>query len=186
MKNDASLKLKIKKLLPSRQVAKSLSRYSSGFTLIELMIVVAIVGLLIAIVVPKFAGIKQKATEGATKGALGTIRANIAVYRGENMNTAPVLITNAPAVNNWDNTMHPDFRNFWKGDDTQLPENQVGTPIAPRTRRCCYNSNIYVSTSDITTNVNFGQGGWFYGNADGEILVNTPNTDLKGEHYTNW
>ena len=53
-----------------------------GFTLIELMIVVAIIGILAAIAIPKFANLINKSKEGATKGALSTVRSAIQVYYG--------------------------------------------------------------------------------------------------------
>ncbi len=156
----------------------------SGFTLIELMIAVAIVGFLIAVAIPKFAGMKQKATEGAAKGNLGIIRSNVEVYRGENMNIPPGAITNT-TVPGWSNILHPNCTNFWKGQETQPPENTVGTPSAVRTRRDVFNSNMAI-LSDVTTDGNFGQGGWFYRNTDGEVFVNTAGTDTSGERYTNW
>ena len=55
-----------------------------GFTLIELMIVVAIIGILAAIAIPKFADLINKSKEGATKGALSTVRGAIQVYYGDN------------------------------------------------------------------------------------------------------
>jgi len=55
-----------------------------GFTLIELMIVVAIIGILAAIAIPKFADLINKSKEGATKGALSTVRSAIQVYYGDN------------------------------------------------------------------------------------------------------
>ena len=55
-----------------------------GFTLIELMIVVAIIGILAAIAIPKFANLINKSKEGATKGALSTVRGAIQVYYGDN------------------------------------------------------------------------------------------------------
>lgn len=55
-----------------------------GFTLIELMIVVAIIGILAAIAIPKFADLINKSKEGATKGALSSVRSAINVYYGDN------------------------------------------------------------------------------------------------------
>jgi prepilin-type N-terminal cleavage/methylation domain-containing protein len=54
-----------------------------GFTLIELMIVVAIIGILSAIAIPKFADLIRKSNEGSTKGNLGAIRSAISIYYGE-------------------------------------------------------------------------------------------------------
>ncbi|OIO03936.1 MAG: prepilin-type cleavage/methylation domain-containing protein [Elusimicrobia bacterium CG_4_10_14_0_2_um_filter_56_8] len=55
-----------------------------GFTLIELMIVVAIIGILAAIAIPKFADLINKSKEGATKGALSSVRSAVQVYYGDN------------------------------------------------------------------------------------------------------
>jgi len=54
-----------------------------GFTLIELMIVVAIIGILAAIAIPQFAQLVAKSQEGATKGNLGTLRSSLSIYYGD-------------------------------------------------------------------------------------------------------
>src|SRR5580704_14267389 len=54
-----------------------------GFTLIELMIVVAIIGILAAIAIPKFADLIRKSQEGSTKGNLGSIRSAMSIYYGD-------------------------------------------------------------------------------------------------------
>ena len=61
-----------------------------GFTLIELMIVVAIIGILSAIAIPKFADLIRKSNEGATKGNLGAIRSAMSIYYGEMEGWYPV------------------------------------------------------------------------------------------------
>jgi len=60
-----------------------------GFTLIELMIVVAIIGVLAAIAIPKFADLINKSKEGATKGSLGAVRAALKIYYGDTEGTYP-------------------------------------------------------------------------------------------------
>ena len=74
-----------------------------GFTLIELMIVVAIIGILAAIAIPKFADLINKSKEGATKGALSSVRSALQVYYGDNegmfpKDTLAVLVSNAKYI----------------------------------------------------------------------------------------
>ena len=54
-----------------------------GFTLIELMIVVAIIGILAAIAIPNFMNYQCKAKQSEAKANLGTIRTNQEAYRAE-------------------------------------------------------------------------------------------------------
>lgn len=60
-------------------------RRRSGFTLIELMLVVAIIGLLAAIAVPKFAKMVIKAKEASTRGKLGSVRSALSIYYADNV-----------------------------------------------------------------------------------------------------
>src|ERR1700730_6560701 len=58
-------------------------KMTKGFTLIELMIVVAIIGILAAIAIPQFANLVAKSQEGRTKANLGTIRSALSIYYGD-------------------------------------------------------------------------------------------------------
>src|SRR5687767_666734 len=56
---------------------------SKGFKLIELMIVVAINGILAAVAIPKFADLVTKSKEASVKGGLGAIRSAVSIYYGD-------------------------------------------------------------------------------------------------------
>ena len=64
-----------------------------GFTLIELMIVVAIIGILAAIAIPRFAQMLEKSREGATKGNLAAMRSAVSIYYSEREGTWPNDLT---------------------------------------------------------------------------------------------
>src|SRR3989344_910498 len=65
------------------------SKAQHGFTLIELMIVVAIIGILAAVAIPKFADMLRKSKEGATKGSLTNLRSALTIYVSDNEGIAP-------------------------------------------------------------------------------------------------
>ena len=76
-----------------------------AFTLIELMIVVAIIGILAATAIPKFASLLEKSKEGYTKGAISSIRAALNVYYGSTEGFYPtddlsVLVADAKYLSN--------------------------------------------------------------------------------------
>lgn len=63
----------------STKINRSFAR-SSGFTLIEMVVVSAIIGLLVAIAVPKFSNLIERAREAVSKGKLGAMRSSLAIY----------------------------------------------------------------------------------------------------------
>lgn len=133
-----------------------------GFTLIELMIVVAIIGILAAIAIPKFADLINKSKEGATKGALSSVRSALQVYYGDNegwfpTDTLAILTANAKYIN-------------------EIPAAKLPT-------------TGHADSRDVVTAVD-ETGGWAYYNDPassalwGTFVANCTHEDIKGQGIT--
>ncbi len=66
---------------------KKMFRMQSGFTLIELLIVVAIIGILSAVVLTNLGPARDKAKDGKIKSELSNMRAQAELYAGANSDT---------------------------------------------------------------------------------------------------
>ena len=133
-----------------------------GFTLIELMIVVAIMGILAAIAIPRFAQMLEKSREGATKGNLAAIRSAISIYYSEKEGT-------------------------WPGDLTTAFTSYL-YPIPPAKATPLGNVNTTTAVSDVPTGAGTG---WAYVTDTssafaGNAFCNSTATDTKGTSFTTY
>jgi general secretion pathway protein G len=68
-------------------------RTHRGFTLVEILIVVIILGILAAIVIPQFTNASQNARESSLQSILQTLRSQIQLYKLQHGDALPNLIT---------------------------------------------------------------------------------------------
>ena len=64
-----------------------------GFTLVEIVLVIVLIGILAAIIVPKFAGQTDKAKIAATKANIESLRSAIRLYQANNDGAFPSTLT---------------------------------------------------------------------------------------------
>ena len=118
-----------------------------GFTLVEILIVVVILGILASIVVPRFTNASEDARASALRAQLQTIRGQIEIYRARH-GVPPNLGTNNVAAD-WDPLINPT---------AELSYLQ-GEPINP------FNGLVGISATETAT------AGWVWDAANGRITA---------------
>jgi len=144
----------------------------SGFTLIELMIVVAIIGILAAVALPKFAASVERARESATRGNLNTIRSAISMYYGDAEGIYPKYLdtTQQYMFSRYIADYIPAVKATHSGIGVGTAETPSGTNV------------LHTNDADIS-----GTGrGWRYTSSDGLVFVNSAATDTKGLPYSTY
>ncbi|MEK7477412.1 MAG: prepilin-type N-terminal cleavage/methylation domain-containing protein [Candidatus Coatesbacteria bacterium] len=155
----------------NRHGRESRRRGETGFTLIELMIVVAIIGVLAAMAIPKFALMIERSRESTTRATIASIRGAIALYHSEEGGDFPVSIEPVPA-NGFSRYLEvlPPVKASHAGIGSGLAESPSGTAV------------LYTTDEVITST---GRG-WRYNPKNGHLFVNSSATDSKAIAYSTY
>jgi prepilin-type N-terminal cleavage/methylation domain-containing protein len=137
-----------------------------GFTLLELMIVVAIVGLLAAVAIPKYGDSLEKANLGSTLGNLASVRSAVSIYYGSYM-AFPGTI---------DPKLQPKMDEAMQGD---MPYVKAHFPVDNPP----YGNDVYASAIVGDIPAVMGKG-WFYCGPAGTVYINSTANDIKHYPYT--
>jgi len=137
----------------------------SGFTLVEILIVVIILGILAAIVIPQFTNASQDARNNSLSSQLQTIRSQVELYKLQHRDSPPKLITGGAAA--WDV--------FTKNtDDSGAVGTGASFPFGPYMQ----NAPMNPLNSKATVAAAAAAGvGWVYDETTGKILA-TDQTQL--------
>lgn len=142
------------------------ARAAAGFTLIELMIVVAIIGILAAIAIPKFAELIRKSNEGSSKGNLGAVRSALSIYYG-------------------------DMEGLYPVDLVSLTQAGKYLSAIPKSKAPNFHSDTATPSQNCSALAVNDKGGWAYVNTPGDsnfgtLWVNCSHTDTKGSGWTTY
>ncbi|MFW6134306.1 MAG: type IV pilin protein [Elusimicrobiota bacterium] len=156
-----------------------------GFTLIELMIVVAIIGILAAVAIPKFADLIDKAKEAKTKGNLSAVRSAVTIYYGSNEGLAPAPYDSDSLYNGL--VVAGDNMSRLPGGDVPFidTDDNASKDVSGDYSWGEDTANKYVAYSgkggsEASTN------GWAYDPDEPEIWVETQGYDTKGAEIHKW
>jgi prepilin-type N-terminal cleavage/methylation domain-containing protein len=141
---------------------------AKGFTLIELMIVVAIIGILAAIAIPRFAQMLEKSREGSTKGNLGSLKSAASIYYGDQQGIWPTTLQSFSGYA------------FSRYLDNISPVKVTGAFVANADSP----AGSLVTMSNMSSVPIKSATGWLYDSNFGSVYVNSTVKDSKSIPYS--
>jgi type II secretory pathway pseudopilin PulG len=135
---------------------------TGGFTLIELVIIIVVLGILAAVAIPKYKDISGEAREAACRASLGSLRSGITIwYANQAVKTGTATWPVIDSLTTYGVVMA-------NGIPANPYQNEANAP----------DSIVIGATKGVVVGA---RGGWAYNETTGEVW---PNTNVVGEN--NW
>ena len=131
-------------------------REEKGFTLIELLIVMALLGVLVAVLLPKYQDLTPEAKIAATQQNLESMRSAVLLYAAKYPSPGPPAYLDSLVT---------------KGFLRKIPTNKISGSVDVAYHPA--QSNPMPLTAP-------GNGGWYYNPWTGDVRVNLSNAGMKG------
>ena len=130
------------------------------------MIVVAIIGILAAIAIPKFAELIRKSGEGASKGNLGSIRSALTIYYGDMEGQYPSQVAALTLAGKY-------------------------LTSVPLSKTPSYHADTSSESDGVISAAAADVGDWYFDNVPGDsgagtLIVDCTHTDTKGLTWTSY
>ncbi len=152
--------------LPSDQPVKD-GNPSTGFTLVELLVVIGIIALLISVLLPALSKARQSASSLACEANLHSIGQGILMYTGDNHGTLPY---------GWYSGLWPTSSGF----DPSKENDWVTLSIATLNGKYTATANDIVTNGSITTRI---RGTFLCPDAPGQGVVSPQTSNSSVAHY---
>ena len=142
------------------------NKKNAGFTLVEILIVVVILGILAAIVIPQFSQASTEARENRLKADLQTVRSQIELYKIQHTNDAlPGAYSGTTFEQAMTETTDAAGNHANSGFGPYLQQ----IPVNPFSSTEAIGETIATGTTDPTTASTTA--GWFFNTSDGGFMA---------------
>ena len=150
-----------------------MTRKNTGFTLVEILIVVIILGILAAIVIPQFTEASNDARVSALVSDLQTVRSQVELYKIQHLDNYPGTVSGTWTIGNF----VPHLRGVTNSQGVTVARGAVGAlgPYLQKFPTNPFNDSSTVRDGTGTDDPNTGDDsdGWWFNSTTGNFGVNT-------------